>query len=86
MIIGVNTSHKSNDKDYHIQIEDLGDPKNSLEARIYCQGSIIWQKRLPYKDGILNLATANERSTAIREQMNKLVATVKAGIDQGKIK
>lgn len=85
MIIGINTSYEYENKPYHIQIEDLGEAKQSLEIRVYLQGSLIWQKRLPYAAGATDLSN-QDRTAAIRDQMGKLLATVKAGINQGKIK
>lgn len=86
MIIGINTSYEFQGKSFHIQIEDLGEEKQQLEIRVYHQGSLAWQKRLPYDDAVTSQTDSQERITAIRNQLNKLVAVVKAGIDQGKIK
>lgn len=76
MITGINTSHVHDGKPYHIQCEDLGRESGKIEIRVYREGIILWQKRLPY-------AGADEE--AIRQQMAKLTKTVKAAIGQGKI-
>lgn len=86
MIIGINTSYEFQGKAYHIQIEDLGEDQKSMEIRVYNQGHLVWQKRIPYQPNLVELKSSIELSNGLKFQMDKLLATVKAGIDQGKIK
>ena len=85
MIIGINTSYEFQGKSYHIQIEDLGEHQKNMEIRVYNQGHLVWQKRIPYQPNLLDIESPIELANGVKFQMDKLLATVKAGIDQGKI-
>ena len=85
MIIGVNTSYTHENREYHIQCEDLGDIQRCLEIRVYNQGDILWQKRIPYAAGIVPELERSQADPLIKEQMGKLVNTVKVAISQNKL-
>ena len=85
MIIGTNTSLEHQGQTYHIQCEDLGVDLALFEIRVYSEGTILWQKRIPY-DPKLEGMDRLQKDEALRDQMAKLVKTVKAAILQGKIK
>lgn len=85
MIMGVNTSIVHEGHEYHIQCEDLGFKATSFEIRVYDQGNILWQKRVPYQP-VPDNPGSPEAVEALKEQQGKLVKTVQAAITQGKIK
>ncbi len=50
MIVGVNRVFAHGGKDYHIQVEDLGEGQAAFEVRVYDQGAVLWRKKVPYAD------------------------------------
>lgn len=85
MIIGINTVYKHGDREFHLQAEDLGEAAATFEVRVYDQGSVVWQKRLPYGDTLDQAASKVEREQALRSKMEKTLLTVEAAIAKGKI-
>jgi hypothetical protein len=84
MITGVNTHHPFGGTDFHIQIEDLEDLQ-SLDARVYVSGRVVFQKRVSYQAAVLGLGNPKHIATAVQEELQKLLAILKAAIDRGKI-
>ena len=85
MIMGINTSYTFENREYHIQCEDLGEDKGMFELRVYQSGNILWQKRVPYKGKVGGEIGSVERDEALRGMMARLVKTVQAAIQQGKL-
>lgn len=85
MIVGVNTHHHCGDTDFHIQIEDLSDT-SELDARIYVSGRIVFDRRASYKNAVVNLDNPQLVEAAVQEELQRLLALLKAAIDRGKIR
>ena len=85
MITGINTIFEHDGKKYHLQAEDLGDEATAFEVRVYDEGSVVWQKRLPYDDIEAQGLPKPERDQALRTKMEKTLLTVGAAIAKGKI-
>ena len=85
MIVGVNRVFEHSGKRYDLQVEDLGLPESSLEARVYDGGTVLWRKKIGYADvvakGLDRLAFEDE----LRALMEKTVHTVEAAIAKGKL-
>ena len=84
MIVGVNTHHNQDGTDFHIQIEDLSDTAE-LDARVYVSGRIVFSRRASYRNAILGLENPQGVEAAVQEELQRLLATLKAAIDRGKI-
>ena len=85
MITGINTIFEHGGRKFHLQAEDLGGEANAFEVRVYDEGSVVWQKRLPYDDLEAQDLPAQERDQALRGRMEKTLLTVEAAIAKGKI-
>ena len=84
MITGINTVYEHDGVNYHLQSEDLGEAAAVFEVRVYDQGTVVWQKRIPY--GELGELPRPERDSALRSKMEKTLLTVEAAIAKGKLK
>jgi hypothetical protein len=84
MIVGVNTHHNQDDTDFHIQIEDLSDT-TELDARVYVSGRIVFSRRASYRNVIQDLEDSQCIEAAVQEELQRLLATLKAAIERGKI-
>lgn len=85
MIIGTNRVFAHQGKDYHIQAEDLGQEVGSFEVRVYDKGTVLWRKRVPYKDLLEKNLPKIEFEEAVRSQIEKTLHTVEAAIVKGKL-
>ena len=84
MITGVNTHFEHAGADFHIQIEDL-EGSAELEVRVYAGGRILFQKRASYRTAIEGLGNPKHIQAAVREELEKILALVKAAIERGRI-
>ena len=85
MITAINTIFEHDGKKYHLQAEDLGSEATAYEVRVYDEGSVIWQKRLPYGELEAKGLPRQEHDHALRAMMEKTLLTVGAAISKGKI-
>ena len=85
MVIGANTVFKHGGKEYHLQAEDLGTAAAAYEVRVYDSGSVVWQKRIAYRDLEAQGLPKREHDQALRARMEKTLLTVRAAIAKGKI-
>jgi len=81
MVTGSNRVFEHDGREFHIQVEDLGQG-DTLEVRVYDKGAVLFVKRVPYAEAV---AGASEREEAIRAFMAKTIQTVSAAIAKGKI-
>jgi predicted aspartyl protease len=81
LVTGTNRVYVHEGREFHIQIEDLGQG-DTIEVRVYDTGAVLFVKRVPYSEAI---AGAPERDDAIRAFMEKTIQTVSAAIAKGKI-
>lgn len=85
MITGVNTHIEQDGLDYHIQIEDL-EGNHEMEVRVYLGGRVVFQKRHSYETAVEGLGNPKHIEAAAQEELNKLLALVRAAIAKGRIK
>ena len=85
MIIGANRVFGHEDKEYHIQVEDLGVDQACVEVRVYVGGGVIWRKQVSYADVVGQSLPKAEQDEAVNSMMNKTITTVQAAITKGKI-
>ncbi|MEM9599070.1 MAG: hypothetical protein AAGD06_32685, partial [Acidobacteriota bacterium] len=71
MITGSNTVFEHNGKEYHLQAEDLGAELGVFEIRVYTQGTVLWQKRMPYADLLEQGLGQKDLYQALRTKMEK---------------
>ena len=83
---GVNRVYEHAGREYHIQAEDLGVALACFEVRVYDGGSVLWRKRVPYKEVLDRNLPKLEREESLRSLMEKTLHTVQAAISKGKLK
>jgi len=82
---GVNQSHTHGDVVYHVQIEDLEESR-ALDVRVYVSGRIVFHKRHAYGLFVENISDPQSLQTMVKDEIEKILALVKAAIDRGRIK
>jgi len=85
MIVGVNRIYEHEGHEYHIQAEDLGVDQACFEVRVYDKGSVLWRKRVPYKDVLDKNLPKLEQEESLRSLIEKTLHTVQAAIAKGKL-
>lgn len=85
MIPGSNRVVEHEGREYHLQVEDLGDDSKNFEIRVYEGGTVLWQKRVSYADVVEDDMPRSEYEQAVRQKMDKMLLTVRAGVLKGKI-
>ncbi|MEM9598227.1 MAG: hypothetical protein AAGD06_28445, partial [Acidobacteriota bacterium] len=56
-----------------------------FEIRVYTQGTVLWQKRMPYADLLEQGLGQKDLYQALRTKMEKTLLTVEAAIAKGKL-
>jgi hypothetical protein len=72
-------------REFHIQVEDLGEVPACFDVRVHSGGGIVWQKKMSYKEMLAKGLPKNEQDDAIRASMEKALHTVQAAIARGKL-
>ena len=85
MIAGANRIFPYNGKDYHIQVEDLGEALKTFEVRVYDGGTVLWRKKVDYGDILARSLPRLEQDEELRALMEKTLHTVQAAIAKGKV-
>jgi hypothetical protein len=85
MIAGVNRIFEHEGKEFHIQVEDLGEEQAAFEIRVHSGGGIVWQKKMSYADILAKKLARAEQDEAIGGAMEKALFTVEAAIARGKL-
>jgi len=85
VIAGANKLFEHEGKQYHIQGEDLGLDDACFEVRVYDGGTVLWRKRIPYKDVLEKKLPKLEQEEALRAMLEKTLIAVQAGIAKGKL-
>ena len=85
MIAGLNRMFAHEGREFHIQVEDLGEETACFEVRVHSGGGIVWQKKMSYAEALAKGLPKNEQDDAIRAAMEKALHTVKAAIARGKL-
>jgi len=85
VIVGLNRVFPHGGKDYHIQVEDLGEALASFEVRVYDHGTVLFQKRVGYDDILAKSLPRLEQDDELRALMEKTLHTMQAAIAKGKL-
>jgi hypothetical protein len=85
VIVGVNRAINHNGREYHIQVEDLGDAQAIFEVRVYDKGTVLWRKKVPYAEIVAKKLPKTEQEEELRGLMEKTLHTVQAAIVKGKL-
>jgi hypothetical protein len=85
MIVGINRVIQHEDKEFHLQAEDLGVDLACFEVRVYQQGTVLWRKRIPYAELTQKNLPKQEMEDELRSLMEKTLHTVQAAIARGKL-
>ena len=72
MIVGLNRVVEHQGRQFHVQVEDLGEAQACFVVRLHEGGGIVWKKQVDYRD-------------AVRTSMEKTLHTVVAAIARGKL-
>lgn len=85
MIVGLNLRIDHEGRQFHIQVEDLGDARACFEVRLHEGGGILWRKQASYQDILAQKLPKNEQDDAIRASMEKMLHTVATAVARGKL-
>ncbi len=85
MIVGLNRMFEHGGRQYHIQVEDLGEGQACFEVRVHLGGGVVWQKKMGYAETVAGGLPKTERDDVIRSEMEKTLHTVEAAIARGKL-
>ncbi|HXK09539.1 MAG TPA: hypothetical protein VMT70_07845 [Vicinamibacteria bacterium] len=72
-------------RQFHVQVEDLGEAHACYEVRLHEGGGILWRKQFDYRDVLARGLPKDEQDDAVRESMEKTLHTVVAAIARGKL-
>lgn len=79
VLTGYNTDINFDNTTYHVQTEDKGRSNPNIESLIYARGEILYSKRTPYDDLILQDAEDNEIASLMDRQHRTLVEAIRRG-------
>jgi hypothetical protein len=85
LIAGLNRMFEHEGRQYHIQVEDLGEEPACFEVRVHSGGAVVWQKKMGYAETLAKGLPKTELDDEIRTAMEKALHTVEAAIARGKL-
>ncbi len=85
MIVGMNRRVEHEGRQFHVQVEDLGEARACFEVRLHEGGGIVWSKQVSYRDILDRGLPRDEQDDAVRASMEKMLHTVGAAVDRGKL-
>lgn len=85
MIVGLNRLVEREGRQFHIQVEDLGEAQACFEVRLHEAGGVLWSKKVSYQDVLAQNLPKAERDETVASQMEKTLHTVAAAIARGKL-
>ena len=85
MIAGLNRMFEHEGREFHIQVEDLGEAPACFDVRVHSGGGIVWQKKMSYAKTLAKGLPKIDQDDAIRAEMEKALHTVQAAIARGKL-
>ena len=85
MIAGLNRMFEHEGRQFHIQVEDMGEAAACFEVRVHSGGGIVWQKKMSYAETLAKKLPRNEQDDAVLAGMEKALHTVEAAIARGKL-
>jgi hypothetical protein len=85
VITGVNKVFDHGGKQYHIQGEDLGVQEGCFEVRVYDGGTVLWRKKISYREVLEKQLPRIEQDESLRALLEKTLIAVQVGIAKGKL-
>jgi hypothetical protein len=85
MIVGLNLRVEHEGRQFHVQVEDLGETRACFEVRVHEGGGIVWSKQVGYQDILDQKLPRNEQDDAVRSSMEKVLHTAATAITRGKL-
>jgi hypothetical protein len=85
MIVGLNRAVEHEGRQFHVQVEDLGEERACFEVRLHEGGGILWRKPFDYREVLARGLPKAEQDDAVRALMDKTLHTVVAAIARGKL-
>jgi hypothetical protein len=85
MIVGLNLRVDREGRQFHVQVEDLGEARACFEVRVHEGGGIVWSKQVSYQDTLGRGLPRDEQDDAIRSSMEKMLHTAATAIARGKL-
>jgi hypothetical protein len=85
VIVGLNHIVEHEGREFHIQVEDLGEEQASFDVRVHSGGGIVWQKKMGYAEILAKGLPKAEQDEAVGGAMEKAMHTVEAAIARGKL-
>jgi hypothetical protein len=85
MIVGLNLRVDHEGRQFHLQVEDLGEARACFEVRVHEGGGIVWRKQVGYQDVLDKKLPRAEQDEAIRSSMEKMLHTAATAIARGKL-
>ena len=85
MIVGMNRAVEHGGRQFHVQVEDLGEAHACFEVRLHEGGGILWRKQVDYREILGRGLPKGEQDDAVRASMEKTLHTVLAAIARGKL-
>jgi len=85
MIVGLNLRIDHEGRQFHIQVEDLGEAKACFEVRLHEGGGILWRKQVGYQDILGKGLPKEEQDEAIRSSMEHMLHTAATAVARGKL-
>lgn len=85
MIVGLNRVVEHQGRQFHVQVEDLGEAQACFVVRLHEGGGIVWSKQVDYRETLGRGLPKGEQDEAVRASMEKTLHTVVAAIARGKL-
>ena len=85
MIVGLNLRVEHEGRQFHVQVEDLGEARACFEVRVHEGGGIVWSKQVGYQDILDQKLPRSEQDDAVRSSMEKVLHTAVTAIARGKL-
>jgi hypothetical protein len=85
MVVGLNLRVEHEGRQYHVQVEDLGEARACFEVHVHEGGGIIWSKQVGYQEILDQKLPRSEQDDAVRSSMEKVLHTAATAIARGKL-
>jgi len=79
VLTGYNTDIDFEGTTYHVQTEDKGRSNPNIESLVYARGEILYSKKTPYDDLVIQGADDKEVATLMDRQHRTLVEAIRRG-------
>ncbi|HEY8234649.1 MAG: hypothetical protein ACHQM7_09475 [Vicinamibacterales bacterium] len=85
MVVGLNLRVEHEGRQFHVQVEDLGEARACFEVRVHEGGGIIWSKQVGYQEILDQKLPRSEQDDAVRSSMEKVLHTAATAVARGKL-